>query len=155
VSDVAVGGIIMNKLNAQIKKLRKLQKRVEKQRKLIERVSALNGQELSKKARKKMQSAGVAVKRVPISRRVLNKLLIAALGIGLTAGCSTLLVHAVKNRKKNVDDTTRYDVPYGEKDAQENAHFDLDQASLEELESALMKVENELDQVNAAIEIRK
>ena len=145
----------MNKLNAQIKKLRKLQKRVDKQRKLIERIAAYGSEELPKKARKQMRMVGAtatAVKRVPLSRRLLKKLGLVAVGTCLLAVCGTFAVRMVKNKKQNMDETTRYDVPYGEKDAQENAHFDLDQASLEELENALLKVENEIDQVNAAIE---
>lgn len=142
----------MSKINAQINKLRRLQRRVEKQRKLIDRLTALNSQKLSRKTPKQVQDAGSAVKHVPFTKKVLKKIFIAVVGIGLVAGGCTLLARTVKNKKKNVDDITRYDVLYGEKDAQENERFDLDQASLEELENALLKVENELNEVNAALE---
>lgn len=143
----------MDQLTKAMKKLRKMQKKLEKQAK---KVHWLNGKyQMPVELKKIGENTNDLIKKVD---QMPNRLMTRSFGLlALVTVVAVVATVAVRNMKKNYMnvDNERYDIAFGEKDAQKEKEFDLDQVSLEELEEALLRVENELDEVNAAIERRR
>ncbi len=141
----------MNQLKKIEKRLSKLQ-RMQKQ--LLKKKRKLN-QKLAAKKRKKSRASRLvpAKKGVAFSDSFMKK---AMLGTALGVVCAIVVTVALKNYKKNraAEEalTERMGAYAG---AVGDSHAEYDKASLEELEDALLRVENELDEVSQAIESAK
>lgn len=148
----------MNKYEKGIQKLQKLQKQLEKQYKKISKLSKNTHKELPALIEAKSSYLN-KVEAIATSPSLLNKktkkILFVLCGAAVLYVFTAFVVSRVKKLKMNFDDNTRFDVAYGDAIQDHAEEFDFEHASLEELEEALFRVENELNEVSAAIEKNK
>lgn len=144
----------MDKLEVQIKKLKKMQKDGKKQ---IERVNALVQKqlldvELIDQVTQFAQKSVNEVKKITVKDRVCNKwrkwrkagmILVLLIGVGFLANA---LFRRYKKNKQNLEDDSRFNF-IDEVTERANDTFDFDNASLEDLEEALLRIENDLNEV--------
>ncbi len=148
----------MDKLEVQMKKLKKMQKEGKKQ---AERVNSL--------VRKQLQDVEIIdqvtqfaqksindVKKASLKDRVCDNLkkwrkvgivLAVLIGVGILVNA---LFRRYKTNKQNFEDDSRFDF-IDEVTERADDTFDFDNASLEELEEALLRVENDLNEVTEAL----
>lgn len=152
----------MDKLEVQMKKLKKLQKQGKKQ---ADRVNSLvkkqlRDNELVDQMTQFAQKSFNDVKKVSFKDRLCKSLkkwqkvgIVLALLIGAGVIINALF-RRYKNNKQNFEDDSRFDF-IDEVTERADDTFDFDNASLEELEEALLRVENDLNEVSNALDGEK
>lgn len=151
----------MENFNVQMEKLKKLQKKGLKQADKINQLARKQLQEIdipeywNNIAHKSMQDLkGLDFNfKVGAKKRKWKKYGVIGLVLVVVAMLFTgayVLYHKIKSRQENTVENYRYDfTDYNDEDVNES--FNFDQASLEELEEALLKVENEIKEVEKTI----
>ena len=136
----------LKKIETQLDKMVRMQKQLEKKRKKLVKAAAKARKESAAKTRKLAAKAPASVECIAsgVKKNNLRGLIIKSVCL---AAFSTV-VAVVVSTDRNAEAVTG-DLP----DAALNT--DYEKASLDELEEALLKVENQLDEVTAAIENSK
>lgn len=145
----------MDKLEKGAQKLQKLQVQLEKQYKKMSKLAKATKKEIPTIG--DLKSAHLMLndhflKSTNVSRMNIKKVSFVTLLIIAFCMVMAYAVRRIKNNKMNFTDNTRFDVAYGDELSESIDEFDFEHASLEELEEALLRVENELNEVSAAIE---
>ena len=142
----------LKKIERRLSKLRRLQKQLDKKKRKVGRLVTKN-----KKKEKHVRRLVKAQKTVPTPQKNMIKKAVFGVVIGSVCGVvASKIVGYVKANgcccmlRRNVQE----DADNEFLQAQES-QAEYDKASLEELEDALLRVENELDEVSAAIENAK
>lgn len=148
----------LKKIEKRLEKLYRVQKQLEKKKKKMMKLAAQNKKKVAANS-KKMAAAKTPVKVVTKAGVKKNKMLkLIATSIGL-AVFSTVVAVAVTKLIQRANIQKKAGIRNAA--AEENdypsvaANADYEKASLEELEEALLKVENQLEEVTAAIENSK
>lgn len=142
----------LKKIERRLSKLGRLQKQLEKKKRKVGRLVAKN-----KKKQNHIRRLTKAQKAVPASQKAVLKKAVCGAVIGTVCGvvASKIISYVKANgcccmlRRDAQEDALE------EMFQAQESQADYDKASLEELEDALLRVENELDEVSAAIESAK
>lgn len=148
----------LKKIETQLDKMVRMQKQLEKKRKKLVKAAAKARKESAAKTRKLAAKAPASVeciasgvKKNNLRGLIIKSVCLAAFSTVVAVVVSTAIKRAAVQRgaaDRNAEAVTG-DLP----DAALNT--DYEKASLDELEEALLKVENQLDEVTAAIENSK
>ena len=147
----------MDRLEAQMKQMKKLQKRGKKQAARLNKLARQQMKELDFSASLDKLSGDMLpkVKKLPFSTRCKNRCRqfgILAILLAIAGGLAFLgyRIRRSKQERQNLPYDSRFELIDGLDD--DAAHdFDFGKASLEELEEALLQVENRLGAVNDSL----
>lgn len=153
----------MKKIEKRLSKLYRLQKRLEKKRKKLNKFAAKNRKNaalVTKKAGKKLTAVKAPVKGKTAARPSKSFLWRFGVSLACSLAATAVVVAVYKALKKSA---VQADAEAKELDACTAAteaegavtNQDYEKASLEELEEALLRVENQLDEVSQAIDESK
>ncbi len=143
----------LKKIEKRLSKLSRLQKQLDKKKRKVGRLVAKN----KKKQNRVRRLVKEAQQTVPPAKKTMVKKAAIGFVIGTVLGVVvTKIVKYVKNNGCCCKLHAQADADaLAENFQTEESHAEYDKASLEELEDALLRVENELDEVSAAIENAK
>lgn len=142
----------LKKIEKRLSKLRRLQKQLEKKKRKVGRLVAKN-----KKKQNHVRRMVKAQQVTPMPTKTIVKRSICGIVIGTI--CGVVITKAIRYMKAHGCCCKLHG--QGNEEALEEmfqgeeSQVEYDKASLEELEDALLRVENELDEVSAAIENAK
>lgn len=148
----------LKKIERRLEKLYRVQKQLEKKRKKLTKVATQSKKKAVANS-KKLAAAKVPVKvtaKTGTKKKKLLGIVGVSIGLAVVSTIAAVLVTKLIQRasiQKNAGNRNAYeesvDYPVN------SGNSDYEKASLEELEEALLKVENQLDEVTAAIEKTK
>lgn len=148
----------LKKIERRLEKLYRVQKQLEKKRKKLTKVATKSKKKAVANS-KKLAAAKVPVKvavKTGTKKKKLLGIVGVSIGLAVVSTIAAVLVTKLIQRasvQKNAGNRNAYEESA---DGPANAgNSDYEKASLEELEEALLKVENQLDEVTAAIEKTK
>lgn len=145
----------LKRIEKRLSKLYRLQKRLEKKRKKLNKFAAKNTKKAAARA-KKLPAVKVPAKAKAAVKP--SKGFLWYFGISLSCalvatGVTLLVTKLVKRAAVQADAEAKEMDAYEAADLDAmDANQDYEKASLEELEEALLRVENQLDEVSEAIE---
>lgn len=141
----------LKKIERRLSKLRRLQKQLEKKKRKVGRLVAKN-----KKKQNRVRRLVKAQQAVPTPKKTMVKRAVCGVVVGTICGIvASKVVNYVKTNGCCCKLHGRSEDAIEEVFQSEGSQAEYDKASLEELEDALLRVENELDEVSAAIENAK
>lgn len=148
----------LKKIEKRLEKLYRVQKQLEKKKKKMVKLAAQNKKKVAANS-KKMAAAKAPVKIATKAGAKKNKALkLVAVSLGLTV-LSTVVAVVVTKLIQRANIQKKAGIRSAAEDGNEYpsvaSNADYEKASLEELEEALLKVENQLEEVTAAIENSK
>lgn len=146
----------MKKIEHRLEKTYHLQKQLEKKRKKLVKLAAKTKQQSAQAAKKLASGKLPAVPTKDKKRRVFSwRLFVLSLGLSLVATVIAFSIDKMLTRAAVQRNAYDRNAEEGGDLSGAGLGTDYEQASLEELEEALLRVENQLDEVTAAIEKNK
>lgn len=148
----------LKKIEKRLEKLYRVQKQLEKKKKKMMKLAAQNKKKVAANS-KKMAAAKTPVKvatKAGVKKNKMLKLIATSIGLAVfstvvAVAVTKLIQRANIQKKAGIRNAVAEDNDY----PSVAANADYEKASLEELEEALLKVENQLEEVTAAIENSK
>ena len=144
----------LKKIEQRLEKTYHLQKQLEKKRKKLVKLAAKTRRQSAEKTKKLAAKAPASVACIA-KKKSFWRLFALSLGLSLLATAAAVTVSKMVKRAAVQKNAYDRNAEVSADLSAANLNTDYEKASLEELEEALLKVENQLDEVTAAIENSK
>lgn len=145
----------LNKIEKRLEKLSRVQKQLEKKRKKLTRLASKTRKQSAAKTKKLASKVPASVGNIVPKKKSLLGLILTSVGLAVFSTVVAVAVTKMIERAKVQKNAYDRNVEGSADLSAEDFNTDYEKASLEELEEALLKVENQLDEVTAAIEKNK